>query len=992
MRYVSLIVIAFISLLVSGAFQEQESSAYVLNTPETVHQPAIGQPGKRDIAWADSVLKTMSTDEKIGQLFMISAYSNRDTAHTNQIERLIKNYSIGGLIFFQGGPVRQAHLTNRYQQLSKIPLMIAMDAEWGLSMRLDSCIRYPKQMALAAIDNDSIVERLGYYIGKECKRLGVHVNFAPVCDVNNNSANPVINIRSFGENREKVARLSTAYMKGMHKAKVMACAKHFPGHGDTETDSHYGLPLINHSRKRLDSLEFFPFKTLIKEGIPSIMVGHMSIPSLDTTQGMSSVFSSKIITDLLKKELNYKGLIFTDALNMQGAKTKYGTGEIEINALLAGNDFLICSDSAEIAINRMKTAVAEGRISVKRIDESVKKILIAKHRYGANKKRTVKIKNLYNELNHPEHDVLASLLAEKSLTLTRNNKDVLPFKKLDTLKIALVTIGDSLENDFTRYAQRYAPMKIIRLGKHYSGNIKDSLTNYNLVLTSVHYSAIFAQRNYLLTSSMLTTLNQIQEKKHVLVLFGNPYAAGTSILTGKEEALIFAYENTAYTNKMAAEALFGGATISGKLPVTVGDNLEYGKGLTLNKITRLRYVRPEEIGIKSSALSRIDSIAQNGVDEGAYPGCVVLAAKDGKVFYQKAFGSHTFDNTRHVQIDDIYDLASVSKIAGSVVSLMKLTDQKKFNLDDKLGKYLPKELDSSVYAKTVIRNMLAHQAGFVDWIPFFMKVVKNGKYDPKVFRTKPEPGFTTRIHDNLYILDTYEDSIFKTIRKTPLRGSFGYKYSDLGYYFLKRVVNYQSGKPLDVFARENFYQPLGLTTMGYNPRNRFSLDRIPPTEDDKTFRYRLVHGDVHDQGAAMVGGVGGHAGLFANANDVAVIFQMMMNYGTYGGERYINDATLREWTKCQFCANNRRGAGFDRPTMSEKGPTCDCVSAASFGHTGFTGITAWADPDSGIIYVFLSNRSHPFAENPKIINMGIRTRIQQVIYDAVNGAGKPFSE
>lgn len=941
---------------------------------------------KKANAWADSVMKKMTVDEKIGQLFMISGYSNHDSTHTSEILSQIESYNLGGIIFFQGGPQRQAHLTNLYQQKSKIPLLIGMDAEWGLAMRLDSAIRYPKQMPLGAIQNDTLIEKMGIAIGKECRRLGVHINFAPDADVNNNSANPVINVRSFGENKNNVTRKTLAYYKGMQSQRVMACAKHFPGHGDTETDSHYGLPKLNHSIERLDSLELYPFKKLIAAGVPSIMIGHMYIPSLDTFNNRSTVFSKPIVTDLLQNKMGFDGLIITDALGMRGALTVYEKGEVEVNAFLAGNDILLCPDSVEQAFDAMQIAVLEGVISMERLNKSVKKILVAKYLYGLNKRQGVKEDNLIDDLNDNKNKVLAKVLTERSLTLLKNKNSILPLKRLDTLNLVAISIGDSLDNSFLRSLERYSPMKKIACGKYYSGNILDSIKENDLVIIGMHYSAAFAQRDYLVTQQMLKTLEKLQTKKHILVVMGNPYFI-TQLQTGMEEALLLTYENTENAQDISGMAVFGGATMTGKLPVTLNAIYKQGDGISVKELTRFKYILPEEIGIKSDALARVDSIANYGITEGAYPGCVVLAAKDGKVFYQKAFGHHTFDKTRKTLVTDIYDLASVSKVSATITSLMKLTDEKKFDPNDKLGKYLPEILDSSVYANTVLKKMLTHEAGFVDWIPFFLKVYKKGVYDPKIFRTKPEKGFTTRIHDNLYILDTYEDTIFKIIKKTPLRGSFGYKYSDLGYYFLKRVIYKQTGKTLDKYAYESFYKPMGLQTMGYLPRERFPLERIPPTEDDKTFRNILVHGDVHDQGAAMVGGVGGHAGLFGNANDVGVLFQMMMNYGTYGGERYIKETTLREWSKCQYCVDNRRGIGFDRPTMSNKGPTCDCVSAASFGHTGYTGITSWCDPESKIVYVFLSNRSNPIGDNPKIINLGIRTRIMQVIYDAVAGAG-----
>jgi len=987
-------IIVLISTFLFGetALNENNSSKNNSNADSILFQPPSPYVvNKKAIAWADSTMKKMSVDEKIGQLFMVSAYSNRDTSHSNEILNQISTYYLGGIIFFQGGPLRQARLTNQYQQKSKIPLLIGMDAEWGLSMRLDSTIRYPKQMPLGAIQNDTLIEKMGVAIGKECRRLGVHINFAPDADVNNNSSNPVINVRSFGENKNKVVSKTLAYYKGLQSQRVIACAKHFPGHGDTETDSHYGLPKLNHSITRLDSLELFPFKKLINAGIPSIMIGHMFIPSLDTFNNRSTVFSKRIVTDLLQSTLGFDGLIITDALGMAGALTIYERGEVEVNAFLAGNDILLCPDSIGIAFSAMQNAVAEGQITLERLNKSVKKILIAKYLSGLTKKQYIKEAHLIEDLNENKNKVLAKILTERSLTLLKNHSDILPLKRLDTLNIAAISIGDSLNNSFLKSLERYSPMKKIACGRYYDGNILDSINDNDLIIIGVHYSAIFAQRDYLVTAQMLKTLEKLQRRKHILVVMGNPYFI-PQLQTGLEDALLVTYENTENAQDLAGMAIFGGATVTGKLPVTIDAIYKQGHGINLKKQTRFKYILPEEIGIKTEDLARVDSIANYGVAEGAYPGCVVLAAKDGKVFFQKAFGHHTYDNKLPVKITDIYDLASVSKVSATLTSLMKLTDEKKFNVNDKLGKYLPEMLKGSPYYDIALKDMLTHQAGLKDWIPFFLLVYndKTETYDPKIFRKKPEKGFT-RIHDNLYIIESYEDTIFNYIlKKAPLSTNKSYKYSDLGYYFLKRAINKMSGKTLDKYAYDNFYKPLGLTTMGYLPRERFSLDRIPPTEDDHQFRNVLVHGDVHDQGAAMVGGVGGHAGLFANANDVAVLFQMMMNYGTYGGERYIQDSTLKEWTKCQFCVSNRRGIGFDRPTMSSKGPTCDCVSNMSFGHTGFTGITAWSDPDSGIVYIFLSNRSNPVMDNPKIISLGIRTRIMQVIYDAVSGAGKPI--
>lgn len=946
--------------------------------------------------WADSVIKTMSPDERIAQLFMVAAYSNRDTTHEKEIAELVEKYKIGGLIFFQGGPVRQARMTNNYQSRSKTPLLIAMDAEWGLSMRIDSTIKFPKQMTLGAIQNDTLIYFMGMEIARECKRLGVHVSFSPVADINNNPKNPIINSRSFGEDKKNVTRKSVSYMMGLQKENIIACGKHFPGHGDTETDSHLGLPVVNHSRAHLDSLELVPFKVMMNLGLASVMVAHLHIPALDDTKDLATTLSAKVVKRLLKTELKFEGLVFTDALNMKGVSSFYQPGEVDVKALLAGNDVLLFSENVPEAINKIKEAIKKGEITQKEIDERCYKILLAKTWVGLDKYKPIEIDGLYSDLNRPFAKMLNARLYEHSLTMLENKESILPLMRLDTLRIAAISIGDSVNNEFQQSLERYADVSKFSMSSVPKGNemgiLLNQLKDFNLFIFCVHGNTLSRSNNYNVSQEAIAFMNNInQQHKTIVVQLANAYALDDFPGASLMEGFILGYENTSETKDLAAQLIFGGIKCNGKIPVSASQYFPVGSGLEIKEPIRFKYALPEDMGIHSEELRSIDSIAISGIKEQAYPGCVVLVAKNGKIFYNKAFGHHKYDSLQPLKNTDIFDLASVTKITSTVSALMKLQDDGKFSLDKTLGDYLPDIVDSSVYSDIVVRKMLSHQAGLQAWIPFYLNTMKEGKLMKEYYRNVPSDTFSMRVADSLYILNTYRDSIFKEIIKTPLLKHRKYLYSDVGYYFLQEYIERTVQMPISRYVDSVFYSTLGTRTLVFNPLNEFSPNRIVPTEQDNVFRKQLLRGDVHDQGAAMLGGVGGHAGLFGNSNDVAIMLQMMMNYGEYGGVRYLNEATVKEFTKCQYCPNNRRGAGFDRPTMSDgPGPTCDCVSPESFGHTGYTGITVWADPREKLVYVFLSNRSHPIGDNPKILKMSIRTKIQQAIYDAVANREKKW--
>ncbi|MFL5763404.1 MAG: glycoside hydrolase family 3 N-terminal domain-containing protein [Bacteroidia bacterium] len=939
--------------------------------------------------WADSVFKSLTPDERISQLFMVAAYSNKDKAHVKEIKELVDKYKIGGLIFFQGGPVRQAVLANCYQSCSKVPLFMAMDAEWGLAMRLDSTTKFPRQMTLGAIRNDSLIYEMGVEIARQCKRLGMQINFAPVVDINNNPLNPVIGNRSFGEDKYNVTKKALMYMKGMQDNRVLANAKHFPGHGDTDSDSHKTLPTIKSSRARLDTLELYPFKELISQGLGSMMVAHLSIPALDTTANQASTLTKSIVTGLLKDTLAFKGLVFTDALNMKGVSKFYKPGEVDVKALVAGNDVLLFAEDVPTAITEIKKAIERGDISQEEIDKRCMKILLAKQWAGLDHYSKVKLKNLYEDLNTPRAETINRKLTAASLTVLQNKNNIIPLQQLDSAKIASVSLGYKDLSIFQRTLSNYAAIKHFGVDKDAKQPEFDTLLaqlkGYDPVIVHINNTNNKPDKDFGLTPAVASMLNAlIREHKVIVNVAANPYIIAKLDSLQYAEAVVMSYENNDYSESYSAQLIFGGIAATGKLPVTASDLYKIGTGIETQKV-RFSYDIPEILGVDSKALNRIDSIAMKGIKEKVYPGCQILVAKNGVVIYQKSFGYHTYENKIKVKNDDLYDIASITKIAASTASVMKLVDEGKINMDEHLCAYLP-WLEGSNKQNIVLREMMTHQAGLKDWIPFWMKTVnKDGSYKEGIYNKTPNDFYTKRVANDLYINKDYEDTIYKAIINSPVKDPGKYVYSDLGYYFLKKIIEDKTQSALNVYVNKTFYAPLGLQTMGYKPLARFDLNRIVPTEFDAKFRKQQVHGDVHDQGAAMLGGVGGHAGLFSDANDLAVMMQMYMNYGTYGGKRYIDSATLAEFTRCQYCVENRRGIGFDKPEMNpdKDSPVCKAVSYLSFGHTGFTGTLAWADPSNQLVYIFLSNRVYPDADDNKLAKSGIRGKIQETIYEAV---------
>lgn len=951
-------------------------------------KPPVYYLDQVDGKWADSLLKTMTLDEKIGQLFMVAAYSNKDSAHVNEITELVEKHKIGGLIFMQGGPLRQAKLNNHYQSKAKIPLLIAIDGEWGLSMRLDSTNRYPYQMTLGSIKDNSLIYDMGAQIGKEMRRMGIHVNFAPVIDVNNNRKNPVINARSFGEDKENVAQKGIAYMKGMQDNKVLACGKHFPGHGDTDSDSHKSLPIIPHSKKRLDSLELYPFKELFEQGLGSVMVAHLYIPQLDSTPNLASTLSKPIVTDLLQNELKFRGLIFTDALGMQGVAKYFGPGEVDLRALKAGNDVLLFPKNVPLAIQKIKDAVKKGELTEEYIDSKVKKILLTKEWAELDKYQPVDLNNLYQDLNTKASKALIQKLADASMTVISNKDEVLPLKDIDSIRIAYVGIGNKGSNTFLRTMRSYATVDDFYMPKKFSAEYENKmiskLKDYDVVVVGIHKTKMYPSNHFGVSFLSISFMEKLAEKTKVVCgFFANPYALDAVKKDSKIQGIILAHQDNIYQQSACGNLIFGGIKADGRIPVSASAIIYPEFGMDLAK-SRMREVSPEYLGVDTKMLAKIDSIAKAGIKERAYPGCQIIAAKDGDIFYNKTFGTTMYENGQKVSQDHIYDIASITKVVATTLTLMKLTDEKKFDVEKTLADYIPEIVDSTRYANIKIKDMLTHQARLQPWIPFYMKTIECEMPDFRIYSVDSNAHYSERVADNFYMIGTYQDSIFNKILDTKLRRYKKYKYSDLGYYFLKEIIEKITKQPLEDYVAENFYKPMNLNATSYNPKYHFKRENLVPTEYDSLWRKQLVQGDVHDMGAAMLGGVGGHAGVFSNSKDLAVIMQMVLNGGVYGGKRYLSQSSINLFTSCPNCPNNRRGIGFDKPLPSlDGGPTCDRVSLASFGHTGFTGTMVWSDPKYGINYVFLSNRIFPSSSNRKLIKLNIRTAIQEVIYDCI---------
>ncbi|WP_224490186.1 glycoside hydrolase family 3 N-terminal domain-containing protein [Robertkochia flava] len=952
---------------------------------QTTPDPLLAENPEKQSQWVDSVYNAMTLDERIGQLFMVQAFSNKEKSYNETIESLIRDYHIGGIIFTKGGPVRQAELTNAWQELSKTKMLIALDAEWGLSMRLDSTFAYPYNMAMGAVQNNDLIEAAGKRIGEHCKRLGVHVNFGPVVDVNTNPDNPIIGNRSFGENKMNVTEKAMAYTRGLQSAGILANAKHFPGHGDTDQDSHKTLPTVSFDKSRLDSIELYPYRRMFGEGLASVMVAHLNVPALERKKDMPTSLSENVVTDLLKEEMSFKGLIFTDALGMKGVSQYGKAGDTDVQAFLAGNDILLMSEDVPEAVASIKSSLAKGKITAPRLEHSVKKILKAKYKVGLNRYQPVSIDGIAKDLHTADDDVLYKEIMENAITLVRNDRQLVPVRDLEERRIAYVKMGDGDHQPFLSTLKKYTKVDFIRGAD--LADLLERLKPYETVIIGFHRDTDTPWKAAELTDTEKTWLYEISRLKDVILdVFVKPYALKELKSIGNIESLVVSYQNDPLAQIASAEVIFGAVKARGILPVTVNEWMPENLGYNTNSLSRLGYSFPEAVGMDGTNLKRIDSVINRAIKTGVTPSAQILIARRGRVIYNKSFGRFDYaQEAERVRDSNIYDLASLTKILATLPVIMQLTERGEISLESRLGEMLP-DLKGSNKENLRLIEVLSHYARLKPWLPFYMYTLDDGTKKPSdnYYRMEPDADYNVRIADELYMRGDYQDSIIKIIKESDLLKVKQYRYSDLPYFFLQRFIERKLKKPLDEVVQENFYRPLGMSHTTYNPLEKFKKGEIVPSEVDDYYRYQTLQGYVHDMAAAMLGGVGGHAGLFSNADDVAKIMQMYLQKGYYGGERFFTSQTLDKFNTCYYCEeDNRRGVGFDKPQLGEAGPTCGCVSMTSFGHSGFTGTYAWADPEEDLIYIFLSNRTFPSMENRKLITEGTRTVIQEIIYDSI---------
>ena len=935
--------------------------------------------------WADSVFKTLSEDERIAQLIMvrlsaIDLQTRIISFYDSTVERDIKKYNIGGICLFQGSPVKQAELINKFQSIAKTPILIAIDGENGLGMRFDSVAALPRMMMLGALKDKTLAYKYGQWVGEQCRQMGIQINFAPVADVNNNPNNPVINDRSFGENKYEVAELAIQYMLGMKSQGIMGSAKHFPGHGDVDVDSHLALPAIYKSKEQLDSLELYPFKKLFEAGIGSAMVGHLYIPVYDSNANRASSISPTVVNELLKNQLGFKGIVFTDGLEMKGVSAVYPDGAAGVESLVAGNDMLCLPGEVPVVIEKVKAAIKANRISWEKVNEHVMKVLEVKYQQGMQNLQPINTEGLTKRLNLRSGAIRKEITANAITLAKYDDKASFPLSPNKTGIHALLEIGKNRNSVFSLQMRKHYNADVYRLENAMNQLQADSVMklilkqNYKNLIIAIHELPRYPANNFGLSDVVIKTVGGLKEEIPTNVfIFGNPYAAK---FFNSSKNILVCYDDEKITQEVASQIMIGDINATGKLPVSITDEMKEGMGfhsliMDINKTASY------------SETHKIDSIANDAIKRKATPGIALLVIRDGKVALQKTYGHFTYDSTISTTMDGVYDMASVTKICATTLSVMKLFDEKKIELHKTLGDYIP-WVRGTDKEKLVIKDVLLHQAGLKAFIPFYKEISDSttNKALPAYFSKNPKNGFGIKVDDSIFMRTDWRDTMFSRILTSSLEKSVKYIYSDNDFIFMGEIVKSITGQSIDQYAWNNFYRPLGFRSTGFNPTNFINKKIIVPTEQDPYFRERLIQGTVHDPGAAMFGGVAGHAGLFSNAYEIGILMQLLLNKGVINEKRYISASTIELFTDYQS-EISRRGLGFDKPekdntTRNVPYPAFN-VSAKAFGHTGFTGTCAWADPEKKIVFVMLANRVHPTAKN-LFGDLNVRGKIMEEVF------------
>ena len=980
----------FIMLLMSAL-----SLSMWAGNPALIYQRSMA----KNQQWVDSVYNTLSERERTAQLFIPMVDPRSGATSKATISKWVKTEKMGGLLFSKGSMEEYATMTNYAQSIADVPVLMSFDGEWGLSMRIKDTPRFPYNMGLGAISDEKLLYEYGREMARECRLLGIHVNFAPVLDVNSNPSNPVIGYRSFGEDPARVSRLGIAYSRGLEEGGVMSVSKHFPGHGDTSVDSHKALPTVSHDRTTLNMVDLLPFNQYIDARLSGVMVGHLSVPALDKS-GTPASLSKVITTDLLRDKMGFEGLIFTDALAMKGANSSINNC---VAALMAGADVLLGSSSPSKDLDAVMAALKSGKITSKMIETRCKKILAYKYALGLTVEKPINISGLVSRINSSTAEAVNRKLSAALMTVVRNDSKLLPIRGLAERSIAVVNLGASSNEIFSQFCRKYANVKVYSTSGGLSASTLSAIKKHDVVIVGV-FNDKAAQKQAFAQLKSIPNM--------VPVFFMNPYemAEFGASLNGLK-TLVLAYDDTRYIREYAAQAIFGGIEVSGRLPVNLKGIAPLGTGVKLKK-SRLGYTTPEAIGLNPNLEARVDDLVNQGLKTKAFPGCQVLVAKDGNVIINKSYGTLDFEGEKEVTDETLYDLASVSKATGTLSGVMRAYDEGLFELDAPVSEYI-EPLQGGDKSRITVRQLLYHESGMPAAVNMFNMMMDTATYDGKLIQnaqsptysikiengayghkdaklrrdiTSPEAtdGFTLAAADGIYVGQATMDTIMSRIYNIKLRDTKKYNYSCLNFCLLMNMEEWLTGRPHNEWVDETIFAPLGAFHTGYRPLDRWSKSDIAPTEKDNFLRRQLVWGYVHDETANFSGGVQGNAGLFSNANDLAKLCQMWLNGGEYGEERLLSEETVELFTtsKSSTC---RRGLGFDKPDKrnEKNSPTCREASAATFGHTGFTGTCFWVDPQSQLIYIFLSNRVHTTRNNSAFSKLNIRPRIFSEVYKAM---------
>jgi len=988
--FVALLVLAGIGVYVSAGSRASMAAP----TDGDALWPETGE-------WSEAVMDTLTLEEKVSQLFAAHAEGTFQSTDDEDYRRLVdrvERFGVGGVIMFQSDPMAQATLLNDLQERANLPLLVSQDMEWGAGMRVDGATTFPRPMALGAAREPAFAHAVSYVTAREARAMGTHHVLAPVADVNNDPDNPIINVRSFGEKPDLVGEMVSASVRGLQKGRALATAKHFPGHGDTDIDSHADVPLLPFSRERLRDVELAPFRAALSAGVKSVMTGHLALPEVDSTN-TPATFSEKVTTQMLREKMGFEGLVITDALNMAGVTKNFSPGEAAVQAVKAGADVILMSKDPYAARAAVLRAVESGRLSKKRIDDAVERVLRAKEWLGlpGEDNRAVRLSTLRRRVAARSHDALAGATARRSLTLLRNEGDLLPMTSYDRpnagendrpagdkddalprlLSVALTDAPTPDQPDaFARRLRRSIPDSLFssrvlddraQPADYRAARAAAAADSTDVILAPAFLNVRAWSGRITLSKRHRQFLQALIDtgKPVALVAFGNPYLARG--LAEQPAVYLSAYGSSGAVQEAAIAALFGRSAFSGNLPVTIPGAYDYGAGLEQPQVA-LRHGLPEAVGMRGDPLQRIDSLMHASIEREAFPGAAVAVGRGPATAMMEGFGYHTYDAERPVTPRSRFDLASLTKVVATTTAAMQLYEAGRLSLDDRVADYLPAFAQNGKGDVTV-RQLLTHSAG----LPAFRR------YAGMDFANTEARGTRRPLIDTL---------LAETPQYEPGAKS---EYSDLGMVVMGLVIEEITGQSLAAYAEEHIFEPLGMEHTGYRPVAETEPDTsFVPTERED-FRGELLQGEVHDPTAFLMGGVSGNAGVFSTAGDLATFAYMLVNGGRIYGEQFLEPETIETFTTRAegLGEGNTRAVGWDTKTMGGYSTAGSRFGPESFGHTGFTGTSLWIDPEQDLFALLLTNRVYPErTEDPQIAQ--VRPQLANLAYGAIAGPPAPL--